>query len=93
MVAFEDVIAVKMKEMQNHFENLTESCRQKEESKAKAQTNLSNVSQELDATTKTMQDGTKLFDEANAAWTAKAAEWNKRVRAHSEELAEIAESA
>ena len=79
------MIAVKTKAM----EILTESCRQKEESKAIAETDLANVSEELHDTTKTIRDDTKKLDEAKAACAAKAAEWNKRVRAHSEELVEL----
>jgi len=39
-----------------------------------------------------MEADTKLFDSAKAACTSKAAEWNERVRARSEELAGIAKA-
>jgi predicted nucleic acid-binding Zn-ribbon protein len=85
---YEDLMAVKTKEMGT----LTDTRRQKEESKATAETDLATASQELDDTTETMKADTQLFDDAKAACTAKAAEWNERVRARSEELAGIAKA-
>jgi len=85
---FEDLMAVKVKEM----ETLTDTRRVKEESKATAETDLATASQELDDTTETMEADTKLFDSAKAACTSKAAEWNERVRARSEELSGIAKA-
>merc|ERR1719162_1431727 len=85
---FEDLMAVKAKEM----ETLTDTRRVKEESKATAETDLATASQELDDTTETMEADTKLFDSAKAACTSKAAEWNERVRARSEELSGIAKA-
>jgi len=85
---YEDLMAVKTKEMGT----LTDTRRQKEESKATAETDLATASQELDDTTETMKADTQLFDEAKAACTAKASEWNERVRARSEELAGIAKA-
>jgi predicted nucleic acid-binding Zn-ribbon protein len=85
---FEDVMAVKVKEMGT----LNDTRRQKEESKATAETDLATASQNLDDTTETMTADTQLFDDAKAACTSKAAEWNERVRARSEEMAGIAKA-
>jgi len=85
---FEGLMAVKAKEM----ETLNDTRMQKEESKATAETDLATASQSLDDTTETMNADTNLFDDAKAACTSKAAEWNERVRARSEELAGIAKA-
>jgi len=82
---YETLMATKNKEMQT----LTETRIAKEGHKAEAEKNLADASQELDDTTVQMKADTELFDDTKAACTAKAAEWNERVRARSEEMAGI----
>merc|ERR1719311_220743 len=82
---YETLMATKSKEMQT----LTETRVAKEGHKAEAEKNLADASQELDDTTVQMEADTKLFDDTKAACNSKAAEWNERVRARSEELAGI----
>jgi len=82
---YETLSATKSKEMQT----LTETRTAKEGHKAEAEKNLADASQELDDTTVQMKADTALFDDTKAACTAKAAEWNERVRARSEEMAGI----
>jgi hypothetical protein len=82
---YETLMATKSKEMQT----LTETRVAKEGHKAEAEKNLADASQELDDTTVQMEADTVVFDDTKAACTAKAAEWNERVRARSEEMAGI----
>jgi len=82
---YETLMATKSKEMQT----LTETRVAKEGHKAEAEKNLADASQELDDTTVQMEADTQVFDDTKAACTAKAAEWNERVRARSEEMAGI----
>jgi len=82
---YETLMATKNKEMQT----LTETRVAKEGHKAEAEKNLADASQELDDTTVQMEADTQVFDDTKAACTAKAAEWNERVRARSEEMAGI----
>jgi len=82
---YETLMATKNKEMQT----LTETRVAKEGHKAEAEKNLADASQELDDTTVQMEADTNVFDDTKAACTAKAAEWNERVRARSEEMAGI----
>merc|ERR1719235_2835321 len=82
---YEDLMAVKNKEMHT----LTETRRVKEEDKAVAETDLATASQALDDTTEAMNADTTLFDSTKKACTSKAAEWNERVRARTEELSGV----
>merc|ERR1719409_144492 len=82
---FETLMATKMKELAS----LTSTIEAKEGHKAEAEKNLADSSQELDDTKAQMEADTALFDDTKAACNSKAAEWNERVRARSEELAGI----
>merc|ERR1719443_762579 len=82
---FETLMATKAKEMST----LASTREAKEGHKAEAEKNLADASQELDDTKAQMEADTTLFDDTKAACNSKAAEWNERVRARSEELAGI----
>merc|ERR1719443_1045860 len=82
---FETLMATKSKEMST----LASTREAKEGHKAEAEKNLADASQELDDTKTQMEADTALFDDTKAACNSKAAEWNERVRARSEELAGI----
>merc|ERR1719235_2692999 len=82
---FETLMATKAKEMST----LASTREAKEGHKAEAEKNLADASQELDDTKAQMEADTALFDDTKAACNSKAAEWNERVRARSEELAGI----
>merc|ERR1719443_704202 len=82
---YETLMATKMKELAS----LTSTIEAKEGHKAEAEKNLADSSQELDDTKAQMEADTALFDDTKAACNSKAAEWNERVRARSEELAGI----
>merc|ERR1719313_2066349 len=82
---FETLMATKSKEMST----LASTREAKEGHKAEAEKNLADSSQELDDTKAQMEADTALFDDTKAACNSKAAEWNERVRARSEELAGI----
>lgn len=82
---FEDLMAVKEKEMKS----LQAELEQRTSQKAEAATQLSDASQELDDATKQMQADTEFFHNTKAACTKKADEWSERVRARTEELAGI----
>merc|ERR1719281_182521 len=82
---YETLMATKMKELAS----LTSTIEAKEGHKAEAEKNLADSSQELDDTKVQMEADTALFDDTKAACNTKAAEWNERVRARSEELAGI----
>merc|ERR1719281_1489068 len=82
---YETLMATKMKELAS----LTSTIEAKEGHKAEAEKNLADSSQELDDTKVQMEADTALFDDTKAACNSKAAEWNERVRARSEELAGI----
>merc|ERR1719217_768413 len=82
---YESLIGVK----ENEMATLMDARKKKEGEKADAEKDLADNSQELDDTTKQMKADTVFFDETKAACTAKADEWNERVRARTEELAGI----
>merc|ERR1719235_180527 len=82
---FETLMSTKAKEMST----LASTREAKEGHKAAAEKNLADASQELDDTKTQMEADTALFDDSKAACNSKAAEWNERVRARSEELAGI----
>merc|ERR1719235_1681311 len=82
---FETLMSTKAKEMST----LASTREAKEGHKAEAEKNMADSSQELDDTKTQMEADTALFDDTKAACNSKAAEWNERVRARSEELAGI----
>merc|ERR1719337_369292 len=82
---YESLIGVK----ENEMATLVDARKKKEGEKADAEKDLADNSQELDDTTKQMKADTVFFDETKAACTSKAAEWNERVRARTEELAGV----
>merc|ERR1719198_2231795 len=61
----------------------------KEQEKADAEKLLADTTQDLDDTKADMEASVALFDSTKKACTSKAAEWNERVRARTEELAGI----
>merc|ERR1719387_2907721 len=82
---YESVMAVKAKEMAT----CTATRTKKEGEKAAAEKELADAQQDLDDTQKQMKAYTELFDTTKKICTSKAAEWNERVRARTEELSGI----
>merc|ERR1719456_699836 len=82
---FENLMAVKNSELSE----MTAMRTKKEGEKADAEKTLADTQQELDDTTTQMKADVNLFDTTKKVCTSKAAEWNERVRARTEELAGI----
>merc|ERR1719428_2054233 len=82
---FESIIATKASEMDTQTTTRTK----KDEEKAAAEKELADAQQDLDDTQKQMKADVALFDNTKMVCTSKAAEWNERVRARTEELAGI----
>merc|ERR1719420_1151070 len=82
---YESLTAVKASEMSSQ----TEMRVKKEAEKAQAEKELADAQQDLDDTQKQMQADVELFDTTKKVCSSKAAEWNERVRARTEELAGI----
>jgi len=80
--AFEDLIAVKMKDLNLMKEELTE----KEALKEEASVQLADAMQTLDDTQKQMDTDVAFFDEIKAGCKAKNEEWMARSEARKEEL-------
>merc|ERR1719473_971894 len=68
---------------------LTKTRTKKEIEKAEAEKVQADAMQDLDDTKTDMEASVVLFDDVKKACTSKAAEWNERVRARTEELAGI----
>jgi len=79
---YENLMAVKAKEMHT----LTGEKRKKEGEKAEYEGDEADAAQSLDDTQKQMKADTDLFDAVKSSCGTKAAEWNERVRARTEEL-------
>merc|ERR1719388_274523 len=82
---YENLMATKASEMDTQTTTRTK----KEEEKAAAEKELADAQQDLDDTQKQMKADVALFDNTKMVCTSKAAEWNERVRARTEELAGI----
>merc|ERR1719313_2814064 len=82
---YENLMATKASEMDTQTTTRTK----KEEEKAAAENELADAQQDLDDTQKQMKADVALFDNTKMVCTSKAAEWNERVRARTEELAGI----
>merc|ERR1719421_1641415 len=82
---YENLMATKASEMATQTTTRTK----KEEEKAAAEKELADAQQDLDDTQKQMKADVALFDNTKMVCTSKAAEWNERVRARTEELAGI----
>merc|ERR1719441_42920 len=82
---YENLMATKASEMDTQTTTRTK----KEEEKAAAEKELADAQQDLDDTQKQMKADVALFDNTKMVRTSKAAEWNERVRARTEELAGI----
>merc|ERR1719321_2037472 len=82
---FESVSSVAAKELNT----LANTKTKKELEKADAEKILADRSQELDDTRAEMESSVTLFDNTKKVCTSKAAEWNERVRARTEELAGV----
>merc|ERR1719316_1584941 len=82
---FENIMATKASEMAT----MTAARTKKEGEKADAEKLLADTQQDLDDTQKQMKADTELFDVTKKICTSKAAEWNERVRARTEELSGI----
>merc|ERR1719163_1755211 len=78
---FENLMAVKNSELSE----MTAMRTKKEGEKADAEKTLADTQQELDDTTTQMKADVNLFDTTKKVCTSKAAEWNERVRARTEE--------
>jgi len=79
---YENLMSVKAKEMHT----LSAEKRKKEEEKAEYEGDEADAAQSLDDTQKQMKADTYLFDAVKVNCGSKAAEWNERVRARTEEL-------
>merc|ERR1719274_422863 len=82
---YEGVSAVNAKEMSL----LIASRTKKEIEKAEAEKVQADAEQELDDTKTQLEASIALFDDTKKICTSKAAEWNERVRARTEELSGI----
>merc|ERR1719214_464021 len=82
---FENLMATKTSER----DTMTTTRTKKEEEKAAAEKELADAQQDLDDTQKQMKADVALFDNTKMVCTSKAAEWNERVRARTEELSGI----
>merc|ERR1719456_1930058 len=82
---FEGVSAVNAEETKSFVDTRTK----KEGEKAEAEKLLADTTQELDDTKANLEASVALFDDTKKVCTSKAAEWNERVRARTEELAGI----
>merc|ERR1719247_1908213 len=82
---FESVMAVNSAEMAT----LTATRTKKEQEKADAEKVLADTQENLDSTKAEMDASVLLFDDTKKVCGSKAAEWNERVRARTEELAGI----
>merc|ERR1719313_3083978 len=82
---FESVSSVAAKELNT----LANTKTKKEIEKADAEKILADRSQELDDTKAEMEASVALFDNTKKVCSSKAAEWNERVRARTEELAGV----
>merc|ERR1719156_157019 len=82
---FESISSVSAKEL----DTLATTKTKKELEKADAEKILADRSQELDDTKAEMEASVALFDDTKKVCSSKAAEWNERVRARTEELAGI----
>jgi len=82
---FESVSSVAAKELNT----LANTKTKKEIEKADAEKILADRSQELDDTKAEMEASVALFDDTKKVCSSKAAEWNERVRARTEELAGV----
>merc|ERR1719355_231214 len=69
--------------------DLSNTKTKKEQEKADAEKLLADTTQELDDTKASLEASVALFDDTKKVCTSKAAEWNERVRARTEELAGI----
>merc|ERR1719238_861688 len=78
-----------LKDMFDTFSMNLEKSTEKEGEKADAEKTLADTQQDLDDTTNQMKADVNLFDTTKKVCTSKAAEWNERVRARTEELAGI----
>merc|ERR1719428_2039469 len=78
-----------MAEKASIMATLTSTRTKKEGEKAIAEKELADASQDLDDTQKQMKADVELFDNTKKVCSSKAAEWNERVRARTEELAGI----
>merc|ERR1719428_2171232 len=78
-----------MAEKASIMATLTDERTKKEGEKAVAEKELADASQDLDDTQKQMKADVELFDSTKKVCSSKAAEWNERVRARTEELAGI----
>merc|ERR1719355_340605 len=73
--------------------DLTKTRTKKEQEKADAEKLLADTTQELDDTKASLEASVSLFDSTKKVCTSKAAEWNERVRARTEELSGINKAA
>merc|ERR1719515_318085 len=82
---YESVSSVAAKEMKS----LSDTKTKKEGEKADAEKVQADTEQELDDTKAQLEASISLFDNTKKVCTSKAAEWNERVRARTEELSGI----
>ena len=82
---YENLMATKASET----DTLTTTRTKKEEEKASSEKELADAQQDLDDTQKQMKADVALFDNTKTICSSKAAEWNERVRARTEELSGI----
>jgi hypothetical protein len=82
---FENVMSAQAKEMKT----LSDTKTKKEGEKADAEKVQADTEQELDDTKTQLEASIALFDNTKKICTSKAAEWNERVRARTEELSGI----